>query len=221
MELKAVIFDLDGVLVTTDHLHFRGWKAIADREGMEFDETVNHRLRGVSRQESLRRIYEHNQQNLPEDAAFEAQCTEKNEIYKKLVAEMTPADVLPGALELLMALRKKGIKTAVASASRNAPLVLERTKLLEQLDAVQDGNNTKRSKPAPDVFLGAAEQVDVSPDCCIGVEDAAAGMEAILAAGMVAVGIGDQARVGAHLAVESVQELNVAGLREVFNKVRL
>ena len=212
--LKAVIFDLDGVLVATDHLHYQGWKRIADQEGLHFDETINHRLLGVSREESLRRIYEHNKRPLPAPEDFQRLCTEKNEIYKELVQAMDSSCVLQGALEILEELRAANIRTAVSSASKNAPLVLERTGLKDRIDVLVDGSSVERSKPAPDGFLAAAEKCGVDPCECVGIEDAAAGIEAILAAGMVAIGIGPQARERAHLSVSSVDDLNLTLLKE-------
>ena len=215
--LRGVILDLDGVLVSTDGFHFRAWKELADELGLAFDESVNHRLRGVSRVESLRLILEHNRRALPPAAEFEALCARKNRRYVELVGAMPPADVLPGALRLLDELRAAGIGCAVASASRNTPLVLERTGLRAHLDAVADGNDTSRSKPDPEVFLVAARRLGFAPAECLGVEDAAAGVEAIHRAGMAAVGIGGGA-TGAERTVAAVAELSVGLLREVFDQ---
>ena len=120
--MRGVIFDLDGVLVTTDEFHYRGWKELADELGLAFDRQVNHALRGVSRQQSLRNIYAHNARAVPADDVFNAQCDRKNALYVELVGAMTPADVLPGSIALLEALRGAGVRLAVASASRNTPL---------------------------------------------------------------------------------------------------
>jgi beta-phosphoglucomutase len=213
--LRGVIFDLDGVLVSTDRFHFRAWKELAGELGLAFDEAVNQRLRGVSRQESLRLIFEHNRRPLPPAQEFEALCARKNRRYVELVGTMTPADVLPGAERLLDELRKAGVRTAVASASRNTPLVLERTGLGAHLDAVADGNDVRRSKPDPEAFLLAVRRLGLVPADCLGVEDAAAGIEAIHGAGMVAVGIGTAA-AGAARSFPSVAELTAGALAEVF-----
>ena len=213
--LRGVILDLDGVLVTTDRFHYRAWKELADELGMDFNEDVNHRLRGVSRQQSLRNIYDHNRRPLPPDDVFNAQCERKNRRYVELVKTMSPADLLPGSVELLEALRAAGIRCAVASASRNTPLVLELTGLRRYFDAVADGNDTSRSKPDPEVFLVAARRLGLRPEDCLGVEDAASGIEAIHNAGMVAVGIGGQAR-GAERVFASVAELSVENLKAIF-----
>ena len=216
-ELRGVIFDLDGVLVTTDAFHFRAWKELADELGLEFDEEVNHRLRGVSRQQSLRNIYDHNRRPLPDSETFAEQCARKNARYVELVRTMTPADVLPGSLGLLDALRAEGVRRAVASASRNMPLVLELTDLGRYFDAVADGNDVSKSKPDPEGFLLAADRLELAPDDCLGVEDAASGVEAIHNAGMVAVGIGPQA-VGADATFASVADPTVRALRDVFGR---
>jgi len=213
--MQAVIFDLDGVLVTTDRFHYLAWKELADALGLDFSEEVNHRLRGVSRQESLRRIYEHNRRPLPSEAEFQGQCDRKNAQYVKLVESITPRDVLPGALTLLDDLRRAAVRLAVASASKNTPLVLERTALRPFFDAIADGHDIHRSKPDPEGFLLAAARLGLPPRRCLGVEDAASGIEAIHRAGMVAIGIGPQA-AGADLIVDSVADLSVDCLREVF-----
>jgi alpha,alpha-trehalose phosphorylase len=213
--MEAVIFDLDGVLVKTDHFHYQAWKDLADELGLAFDEEVNHQLRGVSRQESLRIIYRHNNAELPDEATFTAQCTRKNEQYKQLIEGMTPDDVLPGAVELLEALREGGVKIALASASRNAAKVLQRTGLGEYMDAISDGTCVTKSKPSAQGFTVAAQRLRVLPWNCVGVEDAAAGVEAIRRAGMVSVGIGESA-AEADLCVGDVSELSVGTLRDAF-----
>lgn len=213
--LAGVIFDLDGVLVTTDRFHFAAWKELADGLGMEFNETVNHRLRGVSRQQSLRNIYDHNKRELPEEGVFNEQCTSKNARYVELIKRMTPQDVLPGAVELLESLRKAGLKLAVASASKNSPLVLERTNLAGYFDAVSDGNNITYSKPHPEVFQKAAQMLGLPIDRCVGVEDATSGIESIHAAGMVAIGIGNQA-VGADVTFGTVAQLTLDGVLKAY-----
>ncbi|MGC9454844.1 MAG: beta-phosphoglucomutase [Phycisphaerae bacterium] len=214
--LEGVIFDLDGVLVSTDRLHYQAWKELADELRLEFDEQVNHRLRGVSRDESLRLIYRHNGLEPPDDETLAEQCTRKNTRYRELVAAMTADDILPGAIELLTALRAEGIRTAVASASRNTPLVLERTGLAEYLDAVADGNCVRKGKPDGEGMIIAAQRMRVLPWACVGVEDAAGGIEAIHNAGMPAVGIGPQA-AGADLQVSGVGELTVESLRKLYD----
>lgn len=211
-KLEAVIFDLDGVLVTTDHFHYLGWKRLADELGLAFTEEDNHQLRGVSRAESLKIIYRINNRELPPEEQFTEQMTRKNGYYKEYIKQMKPDDLLPGSIELLTALREAGIKCSVASSSRNAGTVVELTNLSQYVDSVTDGNDITKSKPDPEVFLIAAERLGAKPESCVGVEDAAAGVEAIKRAGMAAVGIGEQGKQ-AQLVVDSVQELTVEKLR--------
>lgn len=212
--LRAVIFDLDGVLVSTDHFHYLGWSRLAVELGMQFSETDNHLLRGVSRAESLKIIYRLNNRPLPPQEEFDAQAARKNGYYVDYIGTMTSADVLNGSLELLTALKSAGIARGIASSSRNAALVLQRTGLNEHVDAVADGTDITRSKPDPEVFLVAAQKLGVTPAECIGVEDAAAGVESIIAAGMVAVGVGEQA-TQAHRVVNDVSEITLDVLRSL------
>lgn len=214
---RGVVFDLDGVLVTTDRYHYRAWKELADELGIPFDEERNHLLRGVSREESLRRIYA--DRPLPPPDVFRAQCDRKNARYVELVRQMTPDHVLPGSLELLAALRTARIRRAVASASRNCAIVLERTGLKRHFDAVVDGGDVTASKPDPQGFLLACRRLEAAPADCLGVEDAESGVEAIHRAGMLAVGIGSQAR-GAELAVGSVRDLTLAAIRLLWRERR-
>jgi len=216
-ELQGVIFDLDGVLVTTDRYHYLAWKELADELGIPFDEERNHALRGVSREESLRRIY--GDRPLPAPAVFAAQCDRKNTRYRQLIAQMTTADVLPGAVELLRALRGAGIKIALASASKNCRTVLERTGLAGYVDAVSDGTNISANKPDPQVFYVAAQRLRLLPWNCVGVEDAEAGIESIHRAGMAALGIGTVAK-GADITVAATADITLDLLRKLFRKHR-
>jgi kojibiose phosphorylase len=211
--LGAVIFDLDGVLVSTDRYHYVAWKELATRLGLPFDEERNHLLRGVSREESLKIIY--GDRPPPPADQFKAQCDAKNERYKALVAAMTPADVLPGAIDLLRALRAAGVKIGIASASRNCDLVLQRTGLAQHVDAVSDGNVISASKPDPSGFFVASQRLRVLPWNCVGVEDAAAGIEAIHRAGMAALGIGPQA-AGADVVAPDIAHVSLGVLRDLF-----
>ena len=212
-KLGAVIFDLDGVLVSTDKFHYLAWKELADELGISFDQQINHKLRGVSREGSLRIIY--GDRPLPPEDVFRAQCERKNTRYLELVSTMTPADVLPGALALLKGLRAAGIKVGIASASRNCRAVLERTGLLDYVDGVCDGNNITASKPDPQVFYVAAQRLRVLPWNCVGVEDAATGIESIHRAGMAALGIGPQA-TGADVSVPDISCVSVKLLEKLF-----
>ncbi|HOW69250.1 MAG TPA: beta-phosphoglucomutase [Phycisphaerae bacterium] len=187
--IRGVIFDLDGVLVTTDELHYQAWRQVADREGIYFDRTINHQLRGVSRMESLEIILERaGRAYTPEEKS--ALANRKNHLYRELLRTLTAADVLPGVQALLAELRRRGIRLAVASSSKNAPLILSRVGLKDAFDAVADGNDITHSKPDPEVFLLAAERLGLLPEECLVVEDAAAGIEGGRRAGMAVFGIG-------------------------------
>lgn len=191
---KAIIFDLDGVLVFTDHYHYLAWKKLADRLGIYFDENINNRLRGVSRMASLEIILERNtgrELSLKEKTAL---AEEKNGYYRELLRQMTPDSVAPQVRETLSRLRGRGYRLAIGSSSKNTRTILERTNLLDAFDAVSDGNNITRSKPDPEVFLKAAQFLGVCPQACAVVEDARAGIDAALAGGMLAVGIGEAAQ---------------------------
>lgn len=181
--IKAVLFDLDGVIVSTDRCHYRAWKRMADEEGICFDEKINDRLRGVSRMASLEIVLERSPRAYTEEEKA-ALAARKNDYYKDLIRELTPADILPGAMENLNELKKNGILVAVGSSSKNTPLILRQIGLDAFFDAVSDGNNISRSKPDPEVFLKAAEMLGIDPAACLVVEDADAGIEAGRRGGM-------------------------------------
>jgi beta-phosphoglucomutase len=189
MSIKVVIFDLDGVIVTTDDCHYKAWKRMADEEKLTFNKTINERLRGVSRMKSLEIILEYTDKTYS-SAQKEELAGRKNEYYKKLLENLSTEDLLPGAYELIGGLKERGIKIAVGSSSKNTPIILEKVKLNHCFDAVADGNSIKKSKPDPEVFLLAAKLLKTNPNNCAVIEDAEAGIEAALAAGMKAVGVG-------------------------------
>ncbi len=187
--IKAVIFDLDGVIVSTDECHFKAWKAMAEQEGIPFTREDNHRLRGVSRMESLGIVLEKANRSYSESE--KKQLAEiKNALYVKLIMEIQASDLLPGAKETVDRLREMGIKTAIGSSSKNAPLILDRLGITQDFDAIADGNGIKNSKPAPDVFLLASEMLNIAPEYCLVVEDADAGIDAAINAGMISLGVG-------------------------------
>ncbi len=189
--IKAVIFDLDGVLVTTDVLHFKAWKELAEELGiMNFTKADNARQRGVSRMASLEVVLEKSDKVYTEEEKI-AFAEKKNTNYVKSLDTLSESDVLPGVDKFLKFLKEKGIKTAVGSASKNAPLILDKTKLLNEFDAISSGLDTTRSKPDPEVFLIAAKKVDVEPCDCLVVEDSDAGIEAAKAGGMLALAVGE------------------------------
>jgi beta-phosphoglucomutase len=192
MEMKAVIFDLDGVIVSTDEYHYQAWKKVADKEGIYFDREINENLRGVSRMESLEIMLKRAERSYSVQEKEEL-ATEKNEIYKQLLNNLTPNDILTGVLSMLEALRDRNIKIAIGSSSKNALFILDKIGLKNGFDAIADGNDIKNSKPHPEVFLVAAQKLGVSPSECLVVEDANAGIDAAFAAGMKSVGVGSAA----------------------------
>jgi beta-phosphoglucomutase len=188
--LKAVIFDLDGVLTDTAGYHYLAWRKVADELGIYFDERINERLKGVERMRSLEIVFERADRGFT-DQEKRLWADKKNEYYKELIETMTPSKVAPGARELLITLKEKGIKTGLASVSKNAQTVIEKLQIKEFFDYMADATIIKQGKPDPEIFLTVADNLQVAAECCIGVEDAAAGIKAIKTAGMFAVGIGD------------------------------
>ncbi|MFR1546920.1 beta-phosphoglucomutase [Waltera sp.] len=195
MKYKAVIFDLDGVICHTDMYHYQAWKQIADELGIYFDEEINNRLRGVSRMESFEIILERYEgtMSLEDKVVY---TTRKNEAYKELLKNMSPADLSPEVKETLDGLRAKGLKLAIGSSSKNAGFILERLGLDGYFDAVSDGNNITRSKPDPEVFVKAAQLVGEASGDCLVVEDAKAGLEAAIGGGMDCAAMGDAVASG-------------------------
>lgn len=193
-EIDGVIFDMDGVLLSTDDLHYRAWKELADREGIHFDRQINERLRGVSRMDSLRIILERASRHYNEAEQL-ALAEHKNARYRELLRELTPAAVAPQVRELLAELRRRGLRLAVASSSRNLELILGQVELRAAFDAVVDGNEITRSKPDPEVFLLAAGRLGLPPARCLVAEDAESGIEAARRAGMHVFGIGPRERL--------------------------
>lgn len=189
-QLKACIFDLDGVVVDTAKYHYLAWKRLANELGFEFSEQHNERLKGVSRMRSLEILLEVGGLTFPPEK-MEELAAKKNAWYVEYIKKMTPDEILPGAKEFLEDLRKNGIRIALGSASKNSPLILDRIGLKNHFDAVIDGNSVTIAKPAPDIFLSAATALGVSPQHCIVFEDAEAGIEAAINAGMRTVGIGN------------------------------
>ena len=190
MTIKAFIFDLDGVITDTAKFHFIAWQKLARRLGFDFDHEFNEKLKGVGRMDSLNLILEHGGVTLTE-AEKEAEAAQKNDDYIELIADMNASDLLPGAREALESIRAAGLKTGLASASKNAPAILARLGISDLFDTVVDANLVINGKPNPEVFLKGAQQLGLSPDDCIGVEDAVAGLQSIKSAGMYAIGIGD------------------------------
>lgn len=222
MKIKAFIFDLDGVLTDTAEYHYRAWKRLADELQIPFSRAENDALRGIPRRESLQlllkgRVY-------PEEQ-LQQFMARKNAFYLEYIRDISPKDVLPGVLNLLHDIRAAGLKIALGSASKNAAEVISRLQIASLLDAVSDGNSVVHQKPAPDLFLHAAGQLNLPPQACIVVEDAAAGIEAALAGGFWTLGLGSPERVGkAHLILPSLKSASLPDIlayfsRDALNKV--
>lgn len=208
--IQGVIFDLDGVLTDTAEFHYLAWKQLADEEGIPFDQQANEALRGLSRRESLLRIL--GDRSIAEKRIQEM-MERKNRYYVELMQDITPAHLLPGVANLLQELRAAGIKIALGSSSKNARAVLKRLGIEDLLDAIADGYSVSQPKPAPDLFFFAARELGVSPSQCVVIEDAEAGVEAALAAGMSAVGLGPVERVGkAHVVLPNLDGICWADL---------
>lgn len=190
MKYAGMIFDLDGVICSTDEYHFRAWKALADRLGIPFDQEDNNRQRGMSRMASLEILLKKSGKtySMEEKLAF---AQEKNEMYRTLLGAISPADLSPEVKNTLCVLRAMGLKLALGSSSKNTPFILERIGLGDFFDAVADGNCIVHSKPHPEVFLKAAEGIGLAPSACLVVEDAKAGVEAAVAGGFDCAAMGD------------------------------
>lgn len=190
--MKGIIFDLDGVICSTDHYHYLAWKALADKLGIYFDETINNRLRGVSRMESLEIVLERSEKAYTQEEK-EQFAFEKNELYKTLLVQMNEQDLSEEVKTTLDTLRQRGYKLAIGSSSKNTKLILSRIGLADFFDAIADGTDITYSKPHPEVFLLAAQRLGLSPDECLVVEDAKAGIEAATRGGFRSAGIGEAA----------------------------
>ena len=207
MKYKGIIFDLDGVICSTDHYHYLAWKALADRLGAYFDETINNRLRGVSRMAILEIVLERYDGTLTEEEKLAA-AEEKNNTYRELLKQMSPADLSNEVKTTLDALRAKGLLLGIGSSSKNTKFILSRIGLGDYFDKISDGTNITRSKPDPEVFLKAAEYLGLEPKDCLVVEDAVAGVQAAHAAGMDAAAVGDAAGSGlAEYSLKNFSEL--------------
>lgn len=201
MKYRGVIFDLDGVIRSTDEYHYLAWKALAERLNIPFDRERNNLLRGVSRAASLNIILEKSDQTYTDEEKA-ALAEEKNTLYRELLGNMSTADLSDDVKITLEALRKTDLKLAIGSSSKNTPFILERIGLRNFFDAIADGNCITHSKPSPEVFLKAAEMISFPPQNCLVVEDAHAGVEAAIAGGFDCAAIGDardDERAGWHL----------------------
>ena len=205
--IKAIVFDLDGVLTNTSEYHYKAWKMLADELKIHFDRKTNEKLRGIPRKESLEimlgdRIVSEQEKNRLMEV--------KNNYYVELLTQMTPDDILPGVLGLLQEIRKAGIKIGIGSSSKNAETVINKLKLKSFIDSISDGYSVDNHKPAPDLFLHCAANLNVAPKEAIVVEDAESGVEAAISGGFWTIGLGPQSRVGkAHIVFPSLENVRL------------
>jgi len=212
MKIRACIFDLDGVIVDTAKYHFLAWKRLADQLGINFTEKDNERLKGVSRMASLEIILGLGNKIIDQDKKNEL-ARLKNLWYNDYIRKMTPEEILPGSLDFIKELKKADIRVAVGSASKNTPVILDRVGISKLFDAVADGNNVEKAKPDPEVFLKASEMLGIEPEECIVFEDALAGVQAALNAGMICIGIGSpKVLKKAHFVVKGLYEMSLEKL---------
>ncbi|MBC7615396.1 MAG: beta-phosphoglucomutase [Pedobacter sp.] len=213
--IKACLFDLDGVLVDTAIYHYQAWKRLANTMNFDFAEEQNEQLKGVSRMESLTKILAWGNITKTEREKMELAAL-KNSWYVEMISKMTPNEVLPGTVEFLTAITKAGYKLALGSASKNSSLILERTNLTHFFHEIVDGNSVNKSKPDPEVFIKGAELLNVSAKECVVFEDAVAGIEAAKAGGMKAIGIGKKnILVHADLVVSGLDKLTIEDLERL------
>lgn len=213
--IKGCIFDLDGVIVDTAVYHYKAWKRLANQLNFDFTEEENEKLKGISRKDSLSLILGWGGVEKTE-VEKEQLAQLKNDWYIDMIKQMTAAEILPGALEFLQALKKAGYKIALGSASKNAGIILDKVGLTSYFDAIVDGNLISASKPDPQVFLKGAEMLNIEPAACVVFEDAIAGVQSALAGGMKVVGIGSKETLGnADLVISGLHEMNLEILKKL------
>lgn len=219
MIIKGFLLDLDGVITDTAEYHFLAWKELASELGIVFDRKFNECLKGVSRMDSLELILKHgNVLNDYSSLEKEQLAEKKNRRYVEMLQQLTQEDVLPGIRLFLHEARENGIKLAVASASKNAPFIIRALGLESEIDFIADAGKIAHSKPYPDIFLAAAEGLNLLACECVGIEDAAAGIQAIHAAKMQAIGIGEkEALSNADLFIASTKELSFLHVMRYFS----
>ena len=212
-EIKACIFDLDGVIVDTAKYHYKAWKRLANELGFDLTPEQNEKMKGISRMESLDMLLEiGNQEASRRDKKKLADI--KNSWYREYIGEMQPQDLLPGALEFLEELTEEHILIAIGSASRNAPTIVRQVQIGTYLDALIDGSKVKKGKPDPEVFLKAAEEIGAEPEHCVVFEDAQAGIEAARNGGMRVIGVGsDKVLHDADMIIPGLDHINLEKLK--------
>ncbi|MDA9460175.1 beta-phosphoglucomutase [Enterococcus mundtii] len=217
---KGVLFDLDGVITDTAEFHYRAWKKLGEEIGISIDRNFNEQLKGVSREDSLTLLLAYGKkENDFSNEEFAALAKRKNEYYLEMIQEITPADVFSGIVPLLTELKEAGIKIALASASKNGPLLLDKMQLTDYFDAIADPSKVASGKPAPDIFLLAAKEIGLEATDCLGIEDAKAGIQAIIASGAYPVGVGRKEDLGEDIPiVADTSSLTLDYLQHVWRK---
>jgi beta-phosphoglucomutase len=218
--IQAFIFDLDGVITDTAEYHYLAWKALGEELGIPFTREFNEELKGVSRMDSLEKILVlGNRQNDFSMEDKEALATKKNKHYVRLIANISPNDILPGIKDLIAEIKKNGYRLGLASVSKNAFTVMDSLGLRQEFDVIVDAATIKKGKPDPEIFLTAAKLLNVEPSACIGIEDAAAGVESIKDAGMFAVGVGSvDSLAKADIIYSSTEQLSLSSIMTAYQE---
>lgn len=214
---KACIFDLDGVIVDTVPAHYVAWKAMADELNIPFDEEENEHLKGVSRVDSMKHILALGNLEKTEEEVL-AFIVRKNEIYVDIIASMTPADILPGVLDLINLLKANGIAIAIGSSSKNTPTILKAVNLDKTFEVIVDGSDVVNSKPDPEVFLKGATRLGVDPSECVVIEDAISGVEAAKRAGMKCIGVGESSVLSADIVISDLSSVDIEFLKALYSE---
>lgn len=213
VQIKACLFDLDGVIVDTAKYHYIAWKELANELGFDFTEEDNERLKGVSRMRSLDILLEIGNKTLTEEEKLQY-AEKKNTNYVSYIKKMQEDEILPGVKKFLTDLRNNGIKIALGSASKNAPLILNQIGLTSYFDEIVDGNSVANAKPDPEVFTKGASLLGVEPKDCVVFEDAVAGIEAAIAGGMYSIGVGDAETLSeANFVIKGFEEMTIDRLQ--------
>lgn len=219
MEIKACLFDLDGVIVDTAKYHFIAWKRLANHIGIDFSIAENEKLKGISRTDSLKLILDWGGIKITDNEILEL-ATLKNTWYLELIEEMQEDEILPGVVNFLQSLKADHIKIGLGSASKNSETILKKINLLDEFDVIIDGTKVAQSKPNPEVFLKGAEALKVLPENCLVFEDAISGVEAALSGGMRVVGIGESEILDkADFVVEGFENLDWKDLKKFFSTI--
>ncbi|MFC3928551.1 beta-phosphoglucomutase [Streptococcus caprae] len=213
---KGALFDLDGVIADTAVYHFAAWRQLVkDHFDADLPDSLEEKTKGVSREDSLRVILDYLDITVPEDT-FVALAAEKNDAYVKALDAVTEADILPGITDFISNLRDQGVKLALASASKNGPLILEKLGLSDAFDAIADPAKVAAGKPAPDIFIAAAQGLGLQSTDCIGVEDAVAGVTAINASGAFSVAVGGDELSHANLRFDGTADLDLEAIKAAY-----